>query len=172
LIIFGAGHVACAVARLAQRLDFRVTVIDEREELNNQARFLEAERLLLTPSEALSELAPSARDFVLVMTHDHQLDQHALECALPLPHRYLGMIGSKRKVLRIVERMRARRPELDLTHLHAPVGLDIGAVGPEEIAISVVAELVSVRRDRAGRHMRLSPAQLVGEALGQVEQEE
>jgi xanthine dehydrogenase accessory factor len=167
LIMFGAGHVACPTARLAQSLDFRVSVVDEREELNTAARFPHAERLLLAPSEAFAQLAPTAQDFVLVMTHDHQLDQHVLELALKRPHRYIGMIGSRRKVLRIVERMRERDgagQSLDLTHLHAPVGLDIGAVGPEEIAVSVLAELIAVRRDRAARHMRLAPEALVGES--------
>ena len=172
LILFGAGHVACATARLAAALDFRVTVIDEREELNNEARFPLAERVLAEPREALRAIAPCARDFVLVMTHDHQLDQACLEAALAQPHRYVGMIGSKRKVLRVLERMRGRHPELDLTHLHAPVGLDIGAVGPEEIAVSVAAELVAVRRDRAARHMRLNPVELASErASERVERE-
>jgi xanthine dehydrogenase accessory factor len=156
LIMFGAGHVAQATARLAALLNFRVTVVDEREELNSAERFPEATRLCAAPDEALRELAPSADDWLLVVTHDHTLDQAALEAALAHPHRYIGMIGSRRKVLRIYERMRQRRGALELSRVYAPVGLDIGAVGPEEIAVSVAAELVALRRGVAAPHLRVA----------------
>jgi xanthine dehydrogenase accessory factor len=155
LLIFGAGHVACATAALALRVGFRVTVIDEREELNADARFAGCERILDEPDEALRTLAPSAADWMLVMTHDHGLDEQALIACLKTPHRYIGMIGSRRKVLRVVARICERHPELDLARLFAPVGLDLGALGPEEIAVSVVAELLALRRGRAAPHMRV-----------------
>lgn len=154
LILFGAGHVACATARLARALDFRVTVVDLREELNSAERFPGCSRLLEAPDDAIDELALSDSDWLLIVTHDHALDQRVLEAVLRRPHRYIGMIGSRRKVLRVVERVRERRGELSLERLYAPVGLDLGAVGPEEIAVSVAAELVALRRSREVPHLR------------------
>ncbi len=154
LILFGAGHVAHATAPLAQRLGFRVTVIDERDDLNHAARFPNCSLLLAEPAEALRELTPNAEDWMLVVTHDHQLDERALQAALAGPHRYVGMIGSKRKVLRIIERIQARCGNQDLSRVYAPVGLALGAVGPDEIAISIVAELIALRRTHAAPHMR------------------
>jgi xanthine dehydrogenase accessory factor len=154
LIMVGAGHVACATAALAQRVGFRVSVVDEREELNHATRFSGCELMLAAPDEALKSLGVTAQDWVLILTHDHQLDERALEAVLRGPHRYVGMIGSRRKVLRILERVRARHPNLDLSRLHAPVGLDLGALGPDEIAVSIVGELIALRRGREAAHMR------------------
>ncbi len=164
LILFGAGHVGHATAALAQRVGFRVSVVDEREELNHEGRFAGCSLLLSEPAEALRALSPTESDWLLIMTHDHQLDERALEAALTRPHRYLGMIGSRRKVLRILERVRARAGcrELDLTRVYAPVGLALGAIGPDEIAVSIIAELIALRRrqregEREGQevpHMR------------------
>jgi xanthine dehydrogenase accessory factor len=156
LIVFGAGHVAHATVKLAAPL-FRVTVVDEREELNSEARFPEATRMLAEPGEALRQLAVNDDDWLLIMTHDHGLDQLALEAALRGPHRYIGMIGSKRKVLRARERVRQKRSDISLERVYAPVGLAIGAIGPEEIAVSVMAELIALRRGRDVAHMRLDP---------------
>lgn len=163
LIVFGAGHVGRATAALAQRVGFRVTVVDEREDLNDDARFEGCTLLHAEPAEALRELTPTSEDWLLIVTHDHQLDERALEAALLVPHRYIGMIGSRRKVVRILERVHARRGELDLTRLFAPVGLALGALGPEEIAVSIVAELVALRRGQSSLHLRAvgSPANAV-----------
>jgi xanthine dehydrogenase accessory factor len=157
LIVFGAGHVAHATVKLAAPL-FRVTVVDEREELNSAERFPEATRMLAEPGEALRQLAVTDADWLLIMTHDHGLDQLALEAALARPHRYIGMIGSKRKVLRAQARLRHKESRVSLERVYAPVGLAIGAVGPEEIAVSVMAELIALRRGSDVAHMRLAPA--------------
>ncbi len=154
LVIFGAGHVGRAVARFARELAFRVVVVDAREELNEETRFPGCERLLLDPREAVSALAPTEHDHVLVSTHDHRLDEEALDTFARLPHRYLGLIGSKRKILRILERIEARIGLPPLERVYAPVGLDLGAVTPEEIGVSIVAELVALRHGKPGRHLR------------------
>ncbi len=165
LILFGAGHVGCATAALAQRVGFRVTVVDEREDLNNERRFAGCALVCAEPDEALGQLRPTDADWMLVMTHDHQLDECALTCVLRGPHRYLGMIGSRRKVLRVLERIQAKHGALDLSRLYAPVGLALGAIGPDEIAVSIVAELIALRRCRAGPHMRaLGPLSVSAEA--------
>jgi xanthine dehydrogenase accessory factor len=156
LIVFGAGHVACATARLAQRIGFRVIIVDEREELNTEERFPGCTRLLTAHDDALRELEPRATDWMLVMTHDHHLDEEALAAALSRPHRYIGMIGSRRKVLRIAARIEARRGTLSLESVFAPVGLDLGALGPEEIAVAIGAELIALRHGRSVPHLRIT----------------
>jgi xanthine dehydrogenase accessory factor len=158
LIVFGAGHVACATARVAQRIGFRLVIVDEREELNSEERFPDCNRLLTAPDEALRELEPRPTDWMLVMTHDHRLDEEALAEALAGPHRYIGMIGSRRKVLRIIERIEARRGPSSLERVFAPVGLDLGALGPEEIAVAIAAELVALRHGRIAPHLSVTAA--------------
>jgi xanthine dehydrogenase accessory factor len=146
LIVFGAGHVAKPTASLARSVGFAVTVVDDREELNDEARFPGCARVLAEPREALARLAPGPHDWLLVVTHDHRLDEEAIDTYAALPHAYLGVIGSRRKLVRILQRIRARRGALPpLERVHAPVGLGIGAVSPEEIAVSIVAELIALR---------------------------
>jgi xanthine dehydrogenase accessory factor len=154
LLVFGAGHVAKPTAALARSVGFRVTVIDDREELNTEERFPGCERILAEPAEAAARLKPSAEDWLLVVTHDHRLDEEALDTYARLPHRYLGMIGSRRKVYRILQRISQKRGQPALDRVYAPVGLDIGAVGPEEIAVSIVSELTALRHGKPARHMR------------------
>lgn len=156
LYIFGAGHVAQPTARLARSVGFELCVVDEREEQNTSERFPDC-RLELVESaaflqRALPELAQ--RDWLLIVTHDHRLDEDTLALALQSKARYIGLVGSKRKVYRLLQRVAARQGRLDLTRVYAPVGLDLGAVTPEEIAVSIVAELLALRHDRGANHMR------------------
>lgn len=148
LVIFGAGHVGAAVARLAAPLGFHVTLIDERDELLEQATLPEGvQRRCGRPLRLADELGIDARTYLLVVTHDHSLDQDLIERLLPTPHAWLGMIGSRTKVTRFLIRLRAAGVDEALfSRLCAPVGLDIGAETPEEIAVSIAAELVRVRR--------------------------
>ncbi len=154
LFIFGAGHVAKPLAEAARMLAFHVTVIDDREELNAETRFPGCRRILAEPKEAAKELAPTDQDWIVIVTHDHRLDEEALDQFARTPHRYVGVIGSRRKVFRILARIAARGPLPDLSKVYAPIGLDIGAVSPEEIGISIAAELVALRHGKPGHHMR------------------
>jgi xanthine dehydrogenase accessory factor len=157
LVIFGAGHVAQPTAALALSVGFELVVVDEREELNVEARFPSCRRELLDVPTALRLLSPSPRDYLLIVTHDHQLDGEALRLALRSEARYIGLVGSRRKVFRLVERVVAREGPIDLRRLFAPVGLALGAVTPGEIALSIVAELVAVRHDvQATGHLRVA----------------
>lgn len=153
LIIVGAGHVGAAVARFAREVGFRVVVVDEREELNDDAHLPHCERVLLAPRESLHVVAPTEHDHVLVTTHDHRMDEEALEAYARAPHRYLGLIGSQRKILKILARIEQRGALPPLQHVYAPVGLDLGAVTPTEIAIAIVAELVALRHGRPASHL-------------------
>ena len=162
LWLIGAGHVAKPTATLARSVGFEVHVLDDREELNTPERFPDCELVLLDASEALGKAALGEADWVLIMTHDHQLDEAALEAAVRQSPSYVGLVGSKRKVFRLLDRVRQKQNgDFPLERLFAPVGLDIGAVSPEEIAVSIVAELVALRHGRPAPHLRaLSDARL------------
>jgi xanthine dehydrogenase accessory factor len=165
LLLFGAGHVARPTAALARSAGFEVTVIDEREALNTDERFPACQREVGEPTTFLRAAALGEREWLLIVTHDHRLDEELLELAVQRRPRFIGLVGSQRKTFRLLQRISARlggdvgaggpAPLLALDRVYAPVGLDIGAVGPEEIAISIVAELVALRRGRASAlHMR------------------
>jgi xanthine dehydrogenase accessory factor len=154
LHIFGAGHVACATAPLARSVGFEVRVIDEREELNTPERFPGCTLELRDPATVLKMAALGDSDWVLIVTHDHRLDEELLELCLQQRPRYLGLVGSRRKLLRITQRLQQRDPSLAFERLHSPVGLDLGAVGPEEIAVSITAELIAVKRGKVAAHLR------------------
>jgi xanthine dehydrogenase accessory factor len=164
LVLFGAGHVAKPTASLAQTIGFRVLVVDDREELNTEERFPGCERMIAEPAEA--KVATDDRDWLLVMTHDHRLDEEALDVYARQPHVYLGVIGSRRKIYRILSRISARRGVPPLDRVYAPVGLDVGAVTPEEIAVSIAAELVALRHGRTSSHMRAIDDPILARVLG------
>jgi xanthine dehydrogenase accessory factor len=167
LWLLGAGHVAKPTAALARSVGFEVLVVDEREELNTAERFPGCQLLLDDPSDALERGKLDQRDWVVIVTHDHQLDERALEAASGQAARYVGLVGSRRKVFRLVERVNLkRRGDVPFERIYAPVGLDIGAITPEEIAVSIVAELVALRHGKPAEHLRaLSDARLA-RALG------
>jgi xanthine dehydrogenase accessory factor len=159
LVLVGAGHVAQAIAPIAESCGFRLQVLDDREELLEHPAFANA----VTSAHDVDELgvgleALDERDYVLVMTRDHARDETALAHLLRRPHRYLGMIGSKRKVHAVLGRILRKeealgRPRPDLSRLRAPIGLGLGGRTPAEIAVSVVAELVAHRHGGSGRAM-------------------
>ena len=148
LVIYGAGHVGLATAQMAQQAGFRITLVDSRPEfvdietLPDQTVFLESD-----PVSIMDQLPWGSSAYHLIVTHDHALDQAIVEHALPRPCGWLGMIGSRAKVAKFFIRLRAAGVDEALFEkLSAPVGLNIGAESPEEIAVSIVAELIRVRR--------------------------
>ncbi len=160
LILLGGGHVAQAVARFAGMLDFAVTVVDDRPAFANRARFPEAAEIVCEPfADAIrSTLHICKNDYVCVLTRGHRWDADCLRAILPgeMPH-YLGMIGSRRRVSGLKDILTAEGfdPER-LARLHAPIGLPIRAQTPEEIAISILAEMIQTRRAHAARQSCLS----------------
>ena len=153
LIIFGAGHVGRVVAHLGSLAGFRTVVVDDRAEFANRERFPHADQVLAASvDEAFDALAIGAADYVVVVTRGHVMDEEVVARALRTPAVYLGMIGSKRKVSGVCARLRARGlNDEDLARLHAPIGLAIGAETVEEIAVSILAEIIAVRRGVAAR---------------------
>jgi xanthine dehydrogenase accessory factor len=148
LIIYGGGHVGTATAALGASVGFSVTVIDERAEWIASDRFPAGIRCIESdPRDRVDELPWDLNAYHLIVTHSHQLDQDLLSMILPRPVAWLGMIGSRSKVAKFLIRLRAAGVDPSLFRkLSAPVGLDIGAETPEEIAVSILAELVTVRR--------------------------
>lgn len=139
LVIFGGGQDSCPVADLAAKSGFRIAVADWREG-SLQHEFPGAERVICSPSEAGARLRITREDYVLICSHQSQRDRQFLESLLPLSPRYIGIIGSKARVALLLEGLEPP------ASLHAPVGLSIGAEGPEEIAVSIVAEIIQIRR--------------------------
>lgn len=151
LVIFGGGHIAQPMALTAKMLGFRVSVIDDRKEWASRERFPTVDDVIV--SDWLPYLASQKfgkNDHLLIVTRGHEHDQTILEQVTRGEFAWLGMIGSKRKVGASFDRLRkAGIPEAVIARVESPVGLDIGAISPEEIAISVAARLVQVRRKAA-----------------------
>jgi len=163
LILIGAGHVAQAIAPVAVGVGFRVVVVDDREDMLAHPAFVPVTRHSADVDE-LTAVIPDlgAGDYLVIATRDHARDELALAAALRQPHRYIGMIGSRRKVHAILARILRReqqlgRPPPDLTRLRAPMGLALGGRTPAEIAISVVAELLADRHGGTGDAMNVVP---------------
>ena len=154
LILLGGGHVAKAVCAFAARLDFAVSVCDDRPAFANSERFPDAERVICDSFEAaIRSLKVRPSDYVCVMTRGHRWDRECLETILtgPLP-RYLGMVGSHRRTAGLKQALlEAGFSRAGIEGLHAPIGLPIGAVTPEEIAVSICAELIRERHEADSR---------------------
>lgn len=151
MVVFGAGHVARATVPMLHALDFDVTVVDERDELAIPEAFPHATLHTSDPLAYARQLTDDPQAHWLIVTHDHRLDQDLVELLLPKTCAWIGMIGSRAKVARFLVRYRAAGvPEALFRKLSAPVGLDLGAETPAEIAVAIAAELVRVRR-RADR---------------------
>ena len=147
LYLIGAGHVSYHLAQAASQVNFKIHVLDDREKFANQERFPDATEITVDdiPSWLTSAAFPN-NAYVVILTRGHTHDLDALRALVPRDLRYLGLIGSRAKVVRLYAALQEESVSLDtLTHVHAPVGLDIGAVSPQEIAISILAELIAVK---------------------------
>lgn len=151
LLVAGAGHVGRALANLAADLDFRVVVIDDRAEFAATDRFDSRVRLVVGDiARALAEWPVDPSAYVAIVTRGHQHDEEALAAVVRRPAGYIGLIGSRRKSRLIFDDLKAQGvSDAELSRVHTPIGLDIGAVTVPEIAVSIAAELVRVRRRTA-----------------------
>ena len=148
--IFGAGHVSLSLSKVATLAGFRSVIIDDRDSYANRERFPEAAEIYAEDyATAFARLEPNSSSFLIAVTRGHRDDMLVLRWAVSTPARYIGMIGSKRKVIEIVDYLAEKEavPRSQLERVHAPIGLEIGAITPEEIAVSVVAEMIAVRRN-------------------------
>jgi len=147
VIIFGGGHVGFAVYSILKTIDFKITIVDDRKAFANKKRFPEAKTVICSPYEkAFAKLKPTPQTYIIICTRAHSHDEKCLGFALSTPARYVGMLGSKKKNAALKKKVKekgisARR----IRDLRAPIGLEIGAVTPEEIAVSIAAELIRFR---------------------------
>ena len=157
LLLLGAGHVAVPLAELAHLLGFRTVVFDDRAEYANQDRFPQAAEVLVEEIEAgLSALDITPSTWVVIATRSHESDAAALRSVVESPAPYIGLMGSRRKVSLIFKALREEGVgEERLARVYAPVGLDLGAETPEEIALSIMAEIIMVRQVGKGHVLSL-----------------
>lgn len=147
LCIFGGGHVSIALARAAHSAGFAITVVDDREAFANAERFPMAEHIYTSFEEAYTKIQPNASNYLVIVTRGHKDDMNVLRWAIGTQAHYIGMIGSKRKAISVYRALEKEgiAPE-KFDRVYAPVGLEIGALTPEEIAISITSELIAIRR--------------------------
>lgn len=159
LYIFGGGHVSIALANAASTAGFGIGIIDDRESFANSERFPMAQEIYTSFEEAFVKIKPTASTYMVIVTRGHKDDMHVLRWAVGTSPRYIGMIGSKRKVISVYKALELEGiPMEKFSGVHAPVGLAIGALTPEEIAISIAAELIAVRRgahDLASKSLKI-----------------
>lgn len=147
--IFGGGHISLSVSRMANLAGFDTTVIDDREAFANPKRFPEASGTYAGPwDEIFPKLNINNFSYVVIVTRGHKGDLECLRWAVGSPARYIGMIGSKRKVISTFKELEKEGvPSEKLEQVHAPIGLDLGAITPEEIAVSIIGQMIAVRRN-------------------------
>lgn len=151
LYVFGGGHVSIALANAAHTAGFSIGIVDDRESFANAQRFPMAGEIYTSFDDAFEKIRPNASSYLVIVTRGHRDDMRVLRWAIGTDARYIGMIGSKRKVLSVYQALEKEGvPKDKFERIHAPVGLEIGALTPEEIAISIAAELVAIRRNAAG----------------------
>jgi xanthine dehydrogenase accessory factor len=153
LVVVGGGHIAQPLAQLGAMLGFRIVVLDDRPEFANRERFPQADCVIVGPYDVeLGRLPIASSTYVVLVTRGHVQDEDALRQVIASPAGYVGMIGSRRRVRAVLGRMaEAGVPQEAIDRVFSPIGLDIGAETPEEIAVSIMAEVIGVRR-RGGRH--------------------
>ena len=169
LYIFGAGHVALELFKVANNSGFGCIVVDDRDSFANAERFPNAVEVIAKDfDESIAGLSPTESSYIVIATRGHRDDMRVLRWAVKTPAHYIGMIGSKRKAITVFRELTGEGldPEL-FARVHSPVGLDIGAITPEEIAISIAAELIAHRRktERAMPHMSWFQGRNLADAL-------
>jgi xanthine dehydrogenase accessory factor len=160
LLIAGAGHVGQALAAIAGPMDFRVSVIDDRPDMVSAERFPSARCIVGDIETELKQLRITPHTYVVIVTRGHKNDGRALAAVVQSPAKYIGLIGSKRKIVTIFRDLYQSGVSREmLERVRAPIGLNIGAVSPAEIAVSIAAELIAVRRGASENlaTMRLKP---------------
>ncbi len=165
--IFGGGHVSKSISKVATIAGFATVIVDDREAFANPDRFPEAEATYAEEYEAVfSKLAITSTSYIVIVTRGHRDDMRVLRWAVSTPARYISMIGSKRKTISVIHELEKEGlPRDAFEKIFAPMGLDIGAESPEEIAISVVAEMIAVRRAPEADWRALSKSILASDRL-------
>jgi xanthine dehydrogenase accessory factor len=165
LIIFGAVHTAQALDWFARKLGYRVVVTDARRALATRERFPNTDQLLIGwPDEAFAQLTITPATAIAILSHDPKFDEPALLGALKTEARYIGAVGSRKTNADRRERLqKAGVSDEQIDRIHGPIGLNIGGSTPEEMAISILAEMIAVTHDRDGRPLSASQSAIRGE---------
>jgi xanthine dehydrogenase accessory factor len=165
--IFGAGHVSKSLSKVATLAGFATVVVDDREQYANRERFPEADQVVAGDYEELfPTFTINESSYLIIVTRGHRDDMRVLRWAVSTPARYIAMIGSKRKTIGVIKELEKEGIAREaFARIHAPMGLDIGAITPEEIAVSVVAEMIAVRRNPPSEWRRVTKSIFVNESL-------
>ncbi|HUO27962.1 MAG TPA: XdhC/CoxI family protein [Bryobacteraceae bacterium] len=165
--IFGAGHISKSISKIANLAGFSTTIIDNRESFANKERFPEAAEIYAEEyEEAFGKLPVNETSYLVIVTRGHRDDMRVLRWAITTNARYIAMIGSKRKVISVIKELEKEGIAAgSFERVFAPMGLEIGAVSPEEIAVSVVAEMIAVRRNAAPGWRALAKSVFTDESL-------
>jgi len=166
-IIFGAGHISKSLCKVAGLAGFHTTVVDDREAFANAARFPDAGEIHAGEYEAVFPLLTvNETTYIVIVTRGHRDDMRVLEWAIGTNAKYISMIGSKRKVISVIKELEKQGiPRSAFERIFAPMGLDIGAISPEEIAVAVVAEMIAVRRNPDSQWRSISKSVYANETL-------
>ena len=158
--LFGAGHIGFAVSKIAKMTGFRVVIIDDRPAYANAERFPDADDFYVEdPAEMVSKLKLNKTSYLVIACRGHLEDQRVLTEAVKTPAGYIGMIGSKKKVKTVFSNLKASGiAQKTLDKIHAPIGLPIATETPEEIAVSIMAEIINARRQKTPGRVKVSPA--------------
>ena len=164
-VIFGAGHISKSLSQIASLAGFSTVIVDDRSSYANRERFPEADAVHAAEyEEVFPKLSVNAASYLIIVTRGHKDDMRVLRLAAASPAPYVAMIGSKKKVIEVVRQLEKEGiPAAALRRIHAPMGLDIGAITPEEIAVAVVAEMIAVRRNAGSNWRGLSKSVFSGE---------
>lgn len=148
--LFGGGHISLFLSKLSAMVGFKVVVIDDRKQFANQERFPEAEEVMAEEFPFVFEKVPVNRaSYLVIVTRGHSYDEEVLEWALTTEAKYIGMIGSRKKIQTVFGHLQEKGVAAEkLKRVHAPIGISIGALTPEEIAVSIAAEMIGVRRGK------------------------
>jgi xanthine dehydrogenase accessory factor len=165
--IFGGGHVSKSISKVANLAGFSTSIIDDREAFANRERFPEAEETYADEYESVfPKLSVTSSTYLIIVTRGHRDDMRVLRWAITTPARYIAMIGSKRKTISVIRELEKEGFSRELFEkIFAPMGLEIGAESPEEIAISVVAEMIAIRRSPSSDWRSLSKSIFAHENL-------
>jgi xanthine dehydrogenase accessory factor len=166
--IFGGGHISKSLSKVLTLAGFGTTIVDDREAFANRERFPEADEVMAGEYEEIFPKLPVHEgSYVVIVTRGHRDDMRVLKWAVSTPARYIAMIGSKRKVLNVVKELEKEGiPREKFERIFAPMGLEIGAISPEEIAISVAAEMIAVRRNPESNWRSLAKSVFQDESSG------
>src|SRR5438477_2254941 len=165
--IFGAGHISKSLSKIATLAGFATVVVDNRETFANRERFPEAAAVHAAEYEdVFPNLPVNETSYIIIVTRGHRDDMRVLKLAIGTSAKYISMIGSKRKVISVIKELEKEGiPRSAFERIFAPMGLDIGAISPEEIAVAVVAEMIAVRRNPESQWRSITKSVYANEAL-------